>query len=83
MRTLRDYNIRLNTALDYDMNACEWAIDADDNIFLIDAFNETPELDPGVIPKEYYATLLERFVGLIEDKFRSKELNKWPFEYSP
>ena len=83
MRTLRDYNIRLNTALDYDMNACEWAIDADDNIFLIDAFNETPDLDPDVIPKEYYGTLLERFVALIEDKFRSKELNKWPFEYSP
>jgi hypothetical protein len=83
MRTIRDYNIRLNTALDYDMNACEWAIDPEDNVFLIDAFNETPDLDPGVIPQEYYGILIERFVGLIEEKFRSRELNKWPFEYSP
>jgi hypothetical protein len=83
MRMIRDYTIRLNTALDYDFNACEWAIDANDNVFLIDAFNETPELDPGVIPKEYYGVLLERFVSMIEEKLHSSELNKWPFEYSP
>ncbi|MCX6814532.1 MAG: hypothetical protein NTY20_02710 [Candidatus Aenigmarchaeota archaeon] len=83
MQIIRDYNIRLNTALDYDFNACEWAIDGNDNVFLIDAFNETPELDPNVIPKEYYSLILERFFSVIEEKFHSNELNKWPFEYSP
>jgi hypothetical protein len=83
MRTIRDYMVRLNTALDYDMNACEWAVDADDNVFLIDAFNETPDLGPSILPKEYYDIVLERFLSVIEEKFHSTELNKWPFLYSP
>ncbi|HJW97160.1 MAG TPA: hypothetical protein VJ485_03280 [archaeon] len=83
MRTVRDYNIRLNTALDYDINACEWAVDENDRVFLIDAFNETPELDPRIIPQEYYGTILERFVSVVEEKFHSKQLNNWPFLYSP
>jgi hypothetical protein len=83
MQTIKNYTIRLNVALDYDFNACEWAVDASDRVFLIDAFNETPELDPGIIPKEYYSILLERFAQMIEDKLHSSELNKWPFEYSP
>jgi hypothetical protein len=83
MRTIRDYMIRLNTALDYDMNACEWAVDANDNVFLIDAFNETPDLGPNILPKEYYDIVLERFLSVIEEKFHSTEINKWPFLYSP
>jgi hypothetical protein len=83
MGIIRDYTIRLNVALDYDFNACEWAIDQSDNIFLIDAFNETPELGPNVVPGDYYSAILDRFVGVVMEKFHSNELNKWPFEYSP
>jgi hypothetical protein len=83
MGIIRDFTIRLNVALDYDFNACEWAVDQDDKVFLIDAFNETPELGPDLLPGDYYGTILDRFVGVVMDKFQSKELNKWPFEYSP
>ena len=83
MRQIRDYMVRLNTALDYDINACEWAVDANDDVFLIDAFNETPELGPNVLPKEYYDIILERFLSLVIDKFHSTEVNNWPFLYSP
>ncbi len=83
MPVIRDYTIRLNTALDYDFNACEWAVDANDRVFLIDAFNETPDLSSSFIPQEYYNAIIDRFVGLVIEKFRSREINKWPFEYSP
>jgi hypothetical protein len=83
MPTIRDYTIRLNTALDYDFNACEWSVDNQDRVYLIDAFNETPDLSSAFIPQEYYGTIIERFVGLVLDKFHSREINKWPFEYSP
>jgi hypothetical protein len=83
MHLMRDYTIKLNTALDYDFNACEWAVDQNDRIFLIDAFNETPELNSTIIPPDYYRTILERFVSLVEEKMHSFERNRWPFEYSP
>lgn len=83
MQIIRDYTIRLNIALDYDFNACEWAVDENGNVFLIDALNETPELDPNSIPQEYYKTILERFVSMLEEKLRSTETNKWHFECSP
>ncbi|MEM5812394.1 MAG: hypothetical protein QXN71_03075 [Candidatus Aenigmatarchaeota archaeon] len=83
MHLIRNYMIRLNTALDYDFNACEWAIDENNNLFLIDAFNETPELGPDILPAEYYQAILERFVGVIEDRLHSNDLNKWPFVFSP
>jgi len=83
MRQIKDYMVRLNTALDYDINACEWAVDANDSVFLIDAFNETPELGPNVLPKEYYDIILERFLSLVMDKFHSTQVNNLPFLYSP
>jgi hypothetical protein len=83
MGMIRDYTIRRNGALDYDFKACDWAVARCDNIFLIDAFNETPELGPNILPGDYYSTILDRFVGVVMEKFQSNELNKWPFEYSP
>jgi hypothetical protein len=80
---IRDYTIRLNLALNYDFNACEWAVDANDNIYLIDGFNETPEIDRSVIPAEYYGILVERFASMVEEKYKSNELNKWPFNFTP
>jgi len=82
MHMIRDYTIRFNVALDYDFNACEWAVN-EDGIYLIDALNETPELDPGSIPEEYYKIILERFIGMLEEKLHSSQTNKWHFEYAP
>ncbi len=80
---IREYTIKFNKTIGYDVNACEWAIDNNDVPYLIDGFNETPDISPDFIPQEYYDVLLERFVSLIAEKYRSTELNRWPFNYSP
>jgi hypothetical protein len=80
---IKNYTNRLNNALDYDLNAFEWAIDENNKPWLIDAFNETPDIQPHELPHDYYWKIIDIFVEIIEKRYHSFDRNRWPFEYSP
>jgi glutathione synthase/RimK-type ligase-like ATP-grasp enzyme len=68
----------LNRALDIDVNAVEWAIDKEGRPFVIDAFNEVPEITRA-IPEPYYEWILDRFAGLVRRRMASDDRNLTPF----
>lgn len=74
---LERWMIDLNETLDYDINTVEWAI-KDGKPYMIDAFNEVPEILPNSIPKQYYSWILEKFTDCVKSKVGKK--NKIPFE---
>lgn len=80
---IKEYTTKLNIALGYDFNALEWAIDQNNQPFLIDALNEVPDILPHEIPTEYYWKIVENFCIIVEEKYKLSARNKWPFEYMP
>jgi len=68
---LTEWMIKLNDALDYDINTVEWTV-KDGNAIMIDAFNEVPEVLPQSIPHEYYRWIVDKFVECVNDKFGRK-----------
>ncbi len=71
--------IDLNTCLDLDVNAVEWCIDEEGHPWLIDAFNEVPEIKREAMPETYYNWIVQKFVECIEDKLDSNKRNKAVF----
>lgn len=68
--------VQLNTSLDLDVNAVEWCLDQEGKAWLIEAFNEVPDIDKRSIPASYYDWIVEKFAGLVLEKFDSTERNK-------
>jgi hypothetical protein len=68
---ITEWMIKLNEALDYDINTVEWAI-KDSNATMIDALNEVPEVLPQSIPPDYYKWIVDKFVECVNDKFGKK-----------
>jgi hypothetical protein len=77
--TLTRLTIDLNIRLDLDVNAVEWCIDEDGHPWIIDAFNEVPEINKEALPEEYYNWMVQKFVECIEDKLNSNHRNKTVF----
>lgn len=73
---LAHQTIRLNMSLDLDVNAVEWCIDQEGKAWLIEAFNEVPDIDKRSIPPPYYEWIVEKFAELVSRKFASAERNK-------
>lgn len=73
---LTQWTIELNSVLDLDFNAVEWSIDKNGNPFLIDAFNEVPDVPKGSIPEPYYNWIVDRFVACVKEKFNSNIRNR-------
>jgi hypothetical protein len=71
--------IKLNEALDLDINAVEWCRDGEGKWWVIDAFNEVPEVIPEALPPEYYSWIVDRFVACIKDKLSPDRKNRTPF----
>jgi hypothetical protein len=71
--------VQLNQALDLDTNVMEWCVDEQGQWWVIDAFNEVPEIIPQALPPEYYSWLVDRFVACINDKLSSGKRNRTPF----
>jgi hypothetical protein len=71
--------IRLNQALDMDINAVEWCVDEDDRWWVIDAYNEVPEVIPEALPTEYYWWIVDKLAACIREKLHSEEKNRNPF----
>jgi len=76
---LTSLTIQLNQALDLDTNVMEWCLDEQGQWWVIDAFNEVPEIIPDALPPEYYSWLVDRFVACINDKLSSGKKNRSPF----
>ncbi len=70
---------RLNSSLDVDFNAMEWAIDLDGKPFIIDSFNEIPEIQRNVIPHDYYEWILDKFSAMVREKAEKGERNRTIF----
>jgi hypothetical protein len=79
METLTARTIELNRALDLDVNVVEWCVDAEGKWWMIDAFNEVPEVIPEALPADYYAWIVDRFVACIKDKLSSARTNRTLF----
>jgi hypothetical protein len=73
------FTIDLNTCLDLDVNAVEWCIDENGHPWVIDAFNEVPEINKEALPEPYYKWIVEKFADCIEDKLDSDERNRTVF----
>jgi hypothetical protein len=65
---LIEWMIKLNDALDYDINTVEWVV-KDGNAIMIEAFNEVPEVLPQSIPQKYYRWIVDKLVECINNKF--------------
>lgn len=80
---LTKLTIDLNICLDLDVNAVEWCIDKDGHPWVIDAFNEVPEINKEAIPEAYYNWMVQKFVECIKDKLDSNQRNKigFPSQY--
>jgi hypothetical protein len=76
---LTKLTIDMNTCLDLDVNAVEWCIDVNGRPWVIDAFNEVPEINKEALPEAYYNWIVDKFVDCIEDKLDSDQRNKTVF----
>jgi hypothetical protein len=63
----------LNRALDLDINVLEWCLDREGQPWLIDAFNEVPEIKRESLPEEYYQWILEKVAACVRDKLQHPE----------
>ncbi len=68
--------IKLNEVLDLDVNVVEWCLDEAGKWWIIDAFNEVPEVIPEALPPEYYAWIVDKFSACVRDKFNSEQKNR-------
>jgi len=71
--------IRLNQVLDLDVNTVEWCVDESGRWWIIDAFNEVPDIIPEALPSDCYAWIVDRFAACIKDKLNSNKRNRVPF----
>jgi hypothetical protein len=76
---MTELTIDLNTCLDLDVNAVEWCIDENGQPWIIDAFNEVPEINKEALPTVYYDWIIKSFVDCIQDKLNSDRKNKTVF----
>ena len=76
---LTEQTIRLNSCLDMDINVVEWCVDDTGQPWVIDAFNEVPDMPKSRMPPEYYGWIVDRFVACIKDKLGSDKQNRHSF----
>jgi hypothetical protein len=76
---LTEQTLKLNLALDLDVNVVEWCVDDEGQWWVIDAFNEVPDVIPEALPPDYYAWIVDRFTACIRDKLHSGKTNRVPF----
>jgi hypothetical protein len=79
---LTDLTIQLNQALDLDVNTMEWCVDEEGRWWVIDAYNEVPDIIPEAIPAEYYTWIVDRFAACIKDKLNTSKRNRVTFDLS-
>lgn len=76
---LTDLTVQFNKALDLDVNVMEWCIDEQGRWWVIDAFNEVPDINPKALPAEYYSWIVDKFAACIMDKLDPGRKNPTQF----
>lgn len=76
---LTHYTVELNSSLDLDINVVEWCIDQEGQAWMIDAYNEVPDVDRRQVPEPCYTGIVEKFAECIEQKLNSTERNRAVF----
>jgi hypothetical protein len=76
IKKLKNWTLKLNEIIDFDFNSVEWCVNKEGKPFMIDAFNEVPDIDKKIFPKEEYQWLVDRFAKLVRDKFKTKGKNR-------
>ena len=76
---LTDMTIQLNRALDLDVNVTEWCVDEEGRWWVIDAYNEVPDIVPEALPPNYYLWIVDMFSSCIRDKLDPGKKNRTPF----
>lgn len=76
---LTTLTIKLNSSLDLDVNVVEWCVDEQEQPWVIDAYNEVPDVDKRQIPEPYYQWIKESFAECVLGKLSSQERNRSPF----
>ena len=73
---LKELTISINRVLDFDVNVTEWCIDEEEKWWVIDTFNEVPEILAEALPPDSYAWIVDRFSACIKDKLVSGKTNR-------
>jgi hypothetical protein len=76
---LSEQTVKLNEALDLDVNAIEWCFDEEGRPWLIDAFNEVPDFRKESLPGAYYEWAVDKFAGCVRGKAVSGAKNRTVF----
>lgn len=76
---LTEMTLKLNEALDLDVNVVEWCVDEAGRWWVIDAFNEVPDVSHESLPSRYYTWVVDTFALCIRDKLDSGRSNRLPF----
>jgi hypothetical protein len=76
---LSDLTIQLNQALDLDVNVTEWCVDEEGRWWVIDAYNEVPDVVPEALPPDCYLWIVNMFAACIRNKLDSGKKNLTPF----
>jgi hypothetical protein len=76
---LTEMTMKLNEALDLDVNVVEWCVDEEGRWWVIDAFNEVPDVTLEALPSRYYTWIVDTFALCIRDKLNSGKSNRLPF----
>lgn len=76
---LTEMTVKLNEALDLDVNVVEWCLDDEGRWWIIDAFNEVPDVTPEALPSRYYMWIVDTFARSIRDKLDGGKRNRLPF----
>ena len=79
---LADLTREFNRALDFDVNVTEWCVDEEGRWWVIDAFNEVPEVIAEALPPEYYRWIVDRFAACIKDKLEPGKRNPSPIDWA-
>jgi len=66
---IEEKTIAFNKKIGADVNVMEWAIDMEDRPVAIEAYNFTPDIEPSAMPREYYDWIVEKFSGMIREKW--------------
>jgi len=77
--TLTEWTVELHSRLDIDLNVVEWCLDKKGTPFMIEAYNDIPDIIKGQIPKPYYEWIVEKMVECVKEKFLSDERNRTVF----
>ncbi len=72
---LEQWMLALNREIDFDINTIEWTVSGDE-VFLIDAYNEVPDIVPEALPHDYYWWLVDTFAECVRSK--ENERNRVP-----